>query len=78
MIGTPAFPPYWSLGFQLSRWGYNNTEAVRELRKNMKHYRIPQVCIFEILSAFCLNLELIFIIFVWSKFVANQMTELNE
>nr|XP_039250165.1 maltase-glucoamylase, intestinal-like [Styela clava] len=26
MIGMPYFPPYWSLGFQLCRWGYNSLE----------------------------------------------------
>lgn len=42
MIGYPVLPPYWSLGFQLSRWGYNNTNHVRELRKRTKAMGIPQ------------------------------------
>lgn len=35
IIGNPILPPYWSLGFHQSRWGYNNTEDVRNV---MKHY----------------------------------------
>ncbi|XP_071523342.1 sucrase-isomaltase, intestinal-like [Panulirus ornatus] len=42
MIGRPVFPPYWSLGFQLSRYGYNSTDAVREVRERMKLMGIPQ------------------------------------
>ncbi|XP_068224181.1 sucrase-isomaltase, intestinal-like [Palaemon carinicauda] len=42
MVGNPTFPPYWALGFQLSRWGYNSTEAVRETRERMRAVGIPQ------------------------------------
>ncbi|KAK7073777.1 hypothetical protein SK128_024244 [Halocaridina rubra] len=42
MMGYPAFPPYWSLGFHLSRWGYNSTTGVREARERMKAMGIPQ------------------------------------
>ncbi|XP_069159660.1 sucrase-isomaltase, intestinal-like [Procambarus clarkii] len=42
MVGNPAFPPYWYLGFQLSRWGYNSTDYVRAVRERMKAMGIPQ------------------------------------
>lgn len=41
-VGTPAFPPYWSLGFQLSRYGYKGVADVREVRERMKAEGIPQ------------------------------------
>ncbi|XP_006865405.1 PREDICTED: maltase-glucoamylase, intestinal-like [Chrysochloris asiatica] len=40
-IGRPFMPPYWSLGFQLSRWGYNNIEVQRKTVERLKHYDIP-------------------------------------
>ncbi|XP_063614700.1 sucrase-isomaltase, intestinal-like, partial [Penaeus indicus] len=42
MIGKPAFPPYWSLGFHLSRYGYGSTENIRVVRERMKAMGIPQ------------------------------------
>ncbi|XP_074615489.1 putative maltase-glucoamylase 2 isoform X3 [Acropora palmata] len=42
VIGRPFLPPYWSLGFQLSRWGYNRIETVKNLVKSMRQYNIPQ------------------------------------
>ncbi|XP_063608806.1 sucrase-isomaltase, intestinal-like [Penaeus indicus] len=42
MVGTPAMPTYWSLGFHLSRWGYNSTDGVRAARERMKAMGIPQ------------------------------------
>ncbi|KAK3876903.1 hypothetical protein Pcinc_018349 [Petrolisthes cinctipes] len=42
MVGLPAFPPYWSLGFHLSRYGYASTNEVREVRERMKAMGIPQ------------------------------------
>ncbi|KAJ7393936.1 hypothetical protein OS493_003605 [Desmophyllum pertusum] len=41
-IGRTFLPPYWSLGFQLSRWGYNNIETVKGLVANMTKYDLPQ------------------------------------
>ena len=34
-IGRPVMPPYWSLGFQLSRWNYNSLDRVKEVVKDM-------------------------------------------
>ncbi|XP_066989348.1 sucrase-isomaltase, intestinal-like [Macrobrachium rosenbergii] len=42
MVGLPAFPQYWTLGFQLSRYGYTSVEEVREVRERMKVMAIPQ------------------------------------
>ncbi|KAF2364269.1 Galactose mutarotase N-terminal barrel [Trinorchestia longiramus] len=41
-VGKPLFPPYWSLGFQLSRWGYNSSDGVRAVRQRMSDAGIPQ------------------------------------
>ncbi|ESP05175.1 hypothetical protein LOTGIDRAFT_227855 [Lottia gigantea] len=30
MIGRPYLPPYWSLGFQLCRYGYNSLQTMKE------------------------------------------------
>ncbi|KRY53086.1 Sucrase-isomaltase, intestinal, partial [Trichinella britovi] len=42
LIGYPAMPAYWSLGFQLCRYGYHNTSEVEELVKRMRALEIPQ------------------------------------
>ncbi|KAF2361392.1 Glycoside hydrolase family 31, partial [Trinorchestia longiramus] len=41
-VGTAEFPPYWSLGFHLSRYGYTGTDHIREVRQRMKDAGIPQ------------------------------------
>uniref|UniRef100_A0ABM0M7Q3 Maltase n=1 Tax=Saccoglossus kowalevskii TaxID=10224 RepID=A0ABM0M7Q3_SACKO len=40
-IGRPYMPPYWSLGFQLSRYGYNSLDRVKEVVAGMRYYDIP-------------------------------------
>ncbi|XP_033018828.1 maltase-glucoamylase, intestinal-like [Lacerta agilis] len=40
-IGRPHLPPYWSLGYQLSRWGYPDIGAVEQVVKRMTQYGIP-------------------------------------
>lgn len=35
------FPPYWALGFQLSRWGYGSLQRVREVVNDMREAEIP-------------------------------------
>ncbi|KAK3881009.1 hypothetical protein Pcinc_014524 [Petrolisthes cinctipes] len=42
LVGRPLLPPYWSLGFGLSRWGYNSTQHVREVVARNKAANIPQ------------------------------------
>ncbi|XP_016007196.1 maltase-glucoamylase, intestinal [Rousettus aegyptiacus] len=40
-IGRPYIPPYWSLGFQLSRWGYNSLDVLKKTVERLKQYDIP-------------------------------------
>ncbi|XP_070579473.1 sucrase-isomaltase, intestinal-like [Ptychodera flava] len=40
-IGRPYMPPYWSLGFQLCRYGYNSLDRVKEVVAGMREYDIP-------------------------------------
>ncbi|NXA19736.1 MGA protein, partial [Ibidorhyncha struthersii] len=41
LIGRPVMPPYWSLGFQLCRYGYRNDSEISQLVEDMKAARIP-------------------------------------
>ncbi|NWS41511.1 MGA protein, partial [Probosciger aterrimus] len=41
LIGRPVMPPYWSLGFQLCRYGYRNDSEIAQLVEDMKAARIP-------------------------------------
>lgn len=41
LIGKPELPPYWSLGFQLSRYGYNNITNMKQTYQRMKDNSIP-------------------------------------
>ena len=43
LIGRTFLPPYWSLGFQLCRWGYNSLTKVKQVVDRMRKYDIPQV-----------------------------------
>ena len=42
-------PPYWSLGFQLCRYGYKDLDEVKGVVSEMKKYGIPQVSSFLLL-----------------------------
>ncbi|KFO03551.1 Maltase-glucoamylase, intestinal, partial [Balearica regulorum gibbericeps] len=42
LIGRPVMPPYWSLGFQLCRYGYRNDSEIAQLVEDMKKANIPQ------------------------------------
>uniref|UniRef100_M4AS73 Maltase n=1 Tax=Xiphophorus maculatus TaxID=8083 RepID=M4AS73_XIPMA len=41
LIGRPVLPAYWSLGFQLCRYGYANDSEIAELYSDMKAAGIP-------------------------------------
>lgn len=43
IIGTTFMPPYFSLGFQLSRWGYRNTQGIQDVIDRNRDLSIPQV-----------------------------------
>jgi len=46
-IGRTFLPPYWSLGFQLSRWGYNKTEMLKGAVESMCKHDLPQDVLFS-------------------------------
>ncbi|XP_054838775.1 sucrase-isomaltase, intestinal [Eublepharis macularius] len=41
LIGRPVMPPYWALGFQLCRYGYQNDSEVSQVYHDMKAAKIP-------------------------------------
>ncbi|XP_041660826.1 maltase-glucoamylase, intestinal [Cheilinus undulatus] len=41
LIGRPVLPAYWSLGFQLCRYGYENDQEIADLYSDMKEAGIP-------------------------------------
>ncbi|CAG7817295.1 unnamed protein product, partial [Allacma fusca] len=41
-IGRQQIPPYWGLGFQLSRWGYDNLENMNAAINRTRVANIPQ------------------------------------
>ncbi|NXJ72579.1 MGA protein, partial [Rostratula benghalensis] len=41
LVGRPVMPPYWALGFQLCRYGYENDAEIAKLVEDMKTARIP-------------------------------------
>ncbi|XP_061686397.1 lysosomal alpha-glucosidase [Syngnathoides biaculeatus] len=42
VIGRPAMPIYWALGYHLSRWGYDSSNATWDVVKRMRGSGIPQ------------------------------------
>lgn len=50
-------PAYWALGFQLSRWGYNSLDVLKETVDRMKRYDIPYVSMSLSLCVLTLHCE---------------------
>ncbi|XP_055340318.1 maltase-glucoamylase-like [Paramacrobiotus metropolitanus] len=42
LVGRPFLPPYWSLGFQLSRWGYNSLTKLQQIINRNRMAGVPQ------------------------------------
>uniref|UniRef100_A0AAX7VIY0 P-type domain-containing protein n=1 Tax=Astatotilapia calliptera TaxID=8154 RepID=A0AAX7VIY0_ASTCA len=42
VVGYPAMPVYWALGYHLCRWGYYTSNSTWEVVKSMRNYGIPQ------------------------------------
>ncbi|XP_053711652.1 lysosomal alpha-glucosidase [Synchiropus splendidus] len=42
VIGRPAMPVYWALGYHLCRWGFNSSEATLEVARRMRSEGVPQ------------------------------------
>ena len=40
VIGRPAMPPYWALGFHQCRWGYKNIQEVRDVVTNFESNKV--------------------------------------
>lgn len=43
VVGRPAMPVYWALGYHLCRWGYDSSNKTWETVRGMRNYGIPQV-----------------------------------
>ena len=43
LIGRPMMPPYWGLGFQQCRYGYNNLTNLQRAVDQTLDYDIPLV-----------------------------------
>ncbi|TWW77708.1 Sucrase-isomaltase, intestinal [Takifugu flavidus] len=41
LIGRPVIPPYWSLGFQLSRWNYGSLKEVKTTVERNRAVELP-------------------------------------
>lgn len=43
LIGRPMIPPYYGLGFQLCKYGYQSVDEIKEVVNRTKQAKIPQV-----------------------------------
>ena len=50
VVGRTFMPPYFSLGFQISRWGYKNTGEISAVVNRTRSANIPQVPTNELFS----------------------------
>jgi len=43
LIGLPQMPPYWALGFHLSKYGYNSADNLKKVINRNRQLGIPYV-----------------------------------
>ena len=43
LIGVPVMPAYWSLGYQISRYGYDNLQNMKNAVQRTQDANIPLV-----------------------------------
>ena len=55
LIGTTYFPPYWALGFQLCKYGYNSIENLKNAVERTLNAKIP----LDVQYAVILNIAII-------------------
>ncbi|CAG8596714.1 11824_t:CDS:10, partial [Scutellospora calospora] len=41
LVGRPAIPPYWALGYHQCRWGYHNLSTLYHVVSEFKNHNIP-------------------------------------
>uniref|UniRef100_A0A673AJL8 Lysosomal alpha-glucosidase-like n=1 Tax=Sphaeramia orbicularis TaxID=375764 RepID=A0A673AJL8_9TELE len=42
VIGYPAMPIYWAMGYHLCRWGYKTSNSTWDVVRSLRNYGIPQ------------------------------------
>ena len=76
LTGRTPMPPLWSLGFQQSRWGYDNPEQLLNIAKTFREQKLPaDVIVSDI------NYMDDYKIFTWSKKftdVKGMMTNMKQ
>ena len=43
VIGRPAMPPYWALGYHQCRWGYKDLQEVKDVVNNFAKEEVGSV-----------------------------------
>ncbi|CAG8526740.1 12337_t:CDS:10, partial [Dentiscutata heterogama] len=41
LVGRPALPPYWALGYHQCRWGYHNVSTLYNVVSEFRNHKIP-------------------------------------
>ncbi|CAF4158178.1 unnamed protein product [Rotaria sp. Silwood2] len=70
VIGTPYMPPYWSLGFQLCRYGYDTLENMRAAMQRTLDGNIPLDVMYGDIDYFRKQLD-----FTWDPIRFNGLPE---
>ena len=71
LVGRTFMPPYWSLGFQLCRYGYKDLDEVKDVVSDMKKYGIPQVRFCCFASSCMLQSNIYAHVFMQSSQISN-------